>query len=112
MVLGVLIGKFLPGIPAYLNRFEYARVSIPMAILIWLMIYGELVRHGAYSIPEDYVGIKHRRSDKQISGIIVMLAPFRPPCRRALEATRRFGESLNQMPTKLQQAQPRQPGVS
>lgn len=39
MVLGVLIGKYLPGIPAFLNRFEYARVSIPMAILIWLMIY-------------------------------------------------------------------------
>lgn len=38
MVLGVLIGKYLPGIPAFLNRFEYARVSIPMAILIWLMI--------------------------------------------------------------------------
>lgn len=39
MVLDVLIGKYLPGIPAFLNRFEYARVSIPMAILIWLMIY-------------------------------------------------------------------------
>ena len=38
MMLGVLIGKHLPGIPAFLNRFEYARVSIPMAILIWLMI--------------------------------------------------------------------------
>ena len=38
MVLGVLIGKYLPGIPAFLNRFECARVSIPMAILIWLMI--------------------------------------------------------------------------
>lgn len=39
MVIGVLIGKFLPQIPEFLNRFEYARVSIPMAILIWLMIY-------------------------------------------------------------------------
>lgn len=27
MVLGILIGKYLPGIPAFLNRFEYARVS-------------------------------------------------------------------------------------
>ena len=34
MVLGILIVKYLPGIPAFLNRFEYARVSIPMAILI------------------------------------------------------------------------------
>lgn len=39
MVVGVLIGRFLPQIPAFLNQFEYARVSIPMAILIWVMIY-------------------------------------------------------------------------
>ncbi len=39
MVAGVLIGRFLPGIPAALARFEYAKVSIPIAILIWLMIY-------------------------------------------------------------------------
>lgn len=28
MVAGILIGKFLPGIPTFLNRFEYANVSI------------------------------------------------------------------------------------
>lgn len=39
MVVGVLIGKFLPGIPTFLNKFEYAKISIPMAILIWVMIY-------------------------------------------------------------------------
>lgn len=39
MAVGILIGKYLPGIPAFLNQFEYAKVSIPMAILIWLMIY-------------------------------------------------------------------------
>ena len=33
MILGILIGKYLPGIPAFLNRFEYARVSIPMAAM-------------------------------------------------------------------------------
>lgn len=38
MAVGVLISRFLPGIPAFLNRFEYARISMPMAILIWLMI--------------------------------------------------------------------------
>lgn len=32
MAVGVLIGKFLPQIPDFLNKFEYARVSIPMAI--------------------------------------------------------------------------------
>lgn len=39
MAVGICIGKFLPQIPEFLNRFEYARVSIPMAILIWVVIY-------------------------------------------------------------------------
>ena len=34
MAVGISVGKFLPQIPEFLNRFEYARVSIPMAILI------------------------------------------------------------------------------
>lgn len=34
MIAGVLIGKYLPGIPNFLNQFEYAKVSIPMAILL------------------------------------------------------------------------------
>jgi ACR3 family arsenite transporter len=44
MVCGTLIGKFLPGIPAFLNRFEYAKVSVPMAILIWVMIYPMMMK--------------------------------------------------------------------
>lgn len=44
MVLGVLIGKFLPGIPEFLGKFEYANVSIPIAILIWVMIYPMMMK--------------------------------------------------------------------
>ncbi len=44
MAAGVLIGRFLPGIPAFLGRFEYANVSIPIAILIWLMIYPMMLK--------------------------------------------------------------------
>lgn len=44
MVVGVLIGKFLPAIPNFLGRFEYAQVSIPIAILIWLMIYPMMMK--------------------------------------------------------------------
>lgn len=44
MIIGVLIGKFIPEIPAFLNQFEYAKVSIPMAILIWLMIYPMMMK--------------------------------------------------------------------
>ncbi len=44
MVTGVLIGKFLPSIPAVLGRFEYAKVSIPIAVLIWLMIWPMMMK--------------------------------------------------------------------
>ena len=50
MVIGVLIGKFLPQIPDFLNRFEYAKVSIPMTILIWLMIYPMMMKVDFQSI--------------------------------------------------------------
>ena len=44
MVVGVLIGQFLPGVPALLGRFEYANVSIPIAVLIWLMIWPMMMK--------------------------------------------------------------------
>ncbi len=50
MIAGVLIGRFLPGIPAFLGRFEYANVSIPIAILIWLMIYPMMLKVDFQSI--------------------------------------------------------------
>lgn len=50
MVIGVLIGQFLPQIPEFLNRFEYAKVSIPMAVLIWLMIYPMMMKVDFQSI--------------------------------------------------------------
>ncbi len=44
MVAGVMIGKFIPAIPQFLGKFEYAQVSIPIAILIWLMIYPMMMK--------------------------------------------------------------------
>ena len=44
MAAGVLIGKFLPSVPAFLGRFEYANVSVPIAILIWVMIYPMMLK--------------------------------------------------------------------
>lgn len=44
IVVGILIGKFIPAIPNTLNKFEYANVSIPVAILIWLMIYPMMLK--------------------------------------------------------------------
>jgi ACR3 family arsenite transporter len=39
MIIGVLISVYIPVIPTFLSKLEYANVSIPIAILIWLMIY-------------------------------------------------------------------------
>jgi len=50
MVIGVLIGKFIPGLPEFLGKFEYANVSIPIAILIWLMIYPMMLKVDFQSI--------------------------------------------------------------
>jgi len=50
MAAGVLIGKYFPGVPAFLGRFEYASVSIPIAILIWLMIYPMMLKVDFQSI--------------------------------------------------------------
>ena len=50
MAAGVLIGRFLPSVPAFLNRFEYAKVSIPVAILIWVMIYPMMMKVDFQSI--------------------------------------------------------------
>lgn len=45
MILGVAIGTLLPDVPAFLAQFEYAQVSIPIAILIWLMIYPMMMKN-------------------------------------------------------------------
>jgi ACR3 family arsenite transporter len=44
MVAGVLIGRFLPAIPDFLGKLEYANVSIPVAVLIWLIIYPMMMK--------------------------------------------------------------------
>jgi ACR3 family arsenite transporter len=44
MVAGVLIGRFLPGIPTFLGKFEYANVSLPIAVLIWVMIWPMMMK--------------------------------------------------------------------
>lgn len=44
ITVGITIGKFLPLIPETLEKFEYANVSIPVAVLIWLMIYPMMLK--------------------------------------------------------------------
>ncbi len=44
IVIGIIIGKYFSIIPSTLSKLEYANVSIPIAILIWLMIYPMMLK--------------------------------------------------------------------
>lgn len=44
IVIGILIGKILLAIPEVLGKMEIAGISIPIAILIWVMIYPMMLR--------------------------------------------------------------------
>jgi len=52
IVIGVAIGQFLPIVPATLSRFTKYEISIPVAILIWLMIYPMMLKIDFTSIVE------------------------------------------------------------
>lgn len=41
---GIFIGKTFPSVPEFLGKAEYSNVSIPIAILIWLMIYPMMLK--------------------------------------------------------------------
>lgn len=62
IIKGVLIGVYLPQIPQTLDKFTYAQVSIPVAILIWLMIYPMMLKI-------DFTSIKN--ATKQKKGLAV-----------------------------------------
>jgi ACR3 family arsenite transporter len=64
IALGVAIGYFLPDVPAFLGRLEYAHVSLPVAILIWLMIYPMMLK-------VDFTSIKN--AGKKPKGLIITL---------------------------------------
>ncbi len=62
IIVGILIGQYLPIIPQTLNQFEYYNVSIPVAILIWLMIYPMMLKIDFSSIV---------RATKKPKGLVV-----------------------------------------
>lgn len=62
IVIGISIGKWLPVIPDTLSKFEYAQVSIPVSILIWLMIYPMMLKI-------DFTSIV--RATKRPKGLVV-----------------------------------------
>lgn len=44
IIVGIAVGQLLPIIPETLGKWEYANVSIPIAVLIWLMIYPMMLK--------------------------------------------------------------------
>lgn len=44
ILAGIFMGKAIPSLPEFLSKLEYAHVSIPVAVLIWLMIYPMMVK--------------------------------------------------------------------
>jgi arsenite transporter len=44
IVAGVALGQLAPAVPEVLSRFEYAQVSLPVAVLIWAMIFPMMVQ--------------------------------------------------------------------
>lgn len=62
IVTGIMVGLYLPGIPALLGKLEYANVSIPVAVLIWLMIYPMMLKVDFNSV---------RNVGKKPKGIVV-----------------------------------------
>jgi ACR3 family arsenite transporter len=44
ILMGIAIGRLLPAFPEALSRLEHSHVSIPVAILIWLMIYPMMLK--------------------------------------------------------------------
>ncbi|MDY4627244.1 MAG: ACR3 family arsenite efflux transporter [Prevotella sp.] len=44
IVAGIALGTFLPALPQTLSRLEYAHVNIPVAVLIWVMIYPMMMK--------------------------------------------------------------------
>ena len=62
IIIGIAVGQWLPIIPQTLSKFEYANVSIPVAFLIWLMIYPMMLK-------VDFQSVKN--VGKRPRGIIV-----------------------------------------
>lgn len=52
MVIGVFIGKFLPIIPNTLDKWQIYGISIPIAILIWVMIYPMMMKVDFQSVKQ------------------------------------------------------------
>lgn len=52
IIIGIAVGQWLPAIPQTLSKFEYANVSVPVAVLIWLVIYPMMLKIDFQSVKD------------------------------------------------------------
>ena len=52
MAIGVLIGHYVPIVPVTLGMFQIFGISIPSAVLIWVMIYPMMMKVDFQSIKQ------------------------------------------------------------
>ena len=52
MAAGVVIGRFIPGVPVLLNKLQIAGISLPIAVLIWVMIYPMMMKVDFQSVKQ------------------------------------------------------------
>jgi len=64
IVIGILFGNLFPDLIYFFSKFEYAHVNIPIAALIWFMIYPMMIQI-------DFNSIKNIR--KEPKGLILTL---------------------------------------
>jgi ACR3 family arsenite transporter len=84
IVVGVAIGEFVPAVPDTLSEFIYAQVSIPVAILIWLMIFPMMVQidfasilgvRAAPEVADDHAG--GELADQAVHDVLLRMALLR-----------------------------------
>ncbi len=52
MGLKIVLGKFAPGFSNFFNKLQVAQVNIPIAVLIWLMVFPMMLKIDFTSIKD------------------------------------------------------------
>ena len=64
IISGIMLGEYIPSVPQTLSEFTVANVNIPIAVLIWAMIYPMMVK-------VDFSAIKRVHRGHMFKGLIV-----------------------------------------
>jgi ACR3 family arsenite efflux pump ArsB len=77
IVAGIALGRFVPGVFAALGALEVARVNLPVAVLIWLMILPMLLKidfHSLREVRSHWKGVGFALSQVALNDLIMVFA--------------------------------------